>query len=112
MKNLGALRHRITFESPAYAKDSYGQAIASWTVETGAWAEISPLSAGRDTGVREAVIAGEEAAIDMVKARLRPVTGITPAWRFTWNGSTYDIKGLHLNNLGDELVIYAQVQRG
>lgn len=82
---IGALRHRLTLESPTRVSDGGGGALRTWAVVADIWAAIDPHR-GTETVVAEA-IAGRVAS--MIHIRYR--SGVTPDMRFRQDTRIFEI---------------------
>ena len=81
----GRLRHRITIQEPVTARNSYGEAITTWTAVATVWASVEPLS-GRE------FFAAEHVQSEVThRVRMRWQSGITPDMRVLFDGRVLTI---------------------
>ncbi len=83
---LGALRHRVTIETPVRIADAGGGAEIDWQAVAAVWAEIQPKS-GRE--VFESDQLGGRVTHDV---RLRFRDGVTPKMRILHAGRLFDVR--------------------
>lgn len=84
-------RHKITIESPTETKDTYGDAIPTWSTHAIRHAVVVPLSG------REYFYAQQNNAERMTRFRVRydeKTKAITPKMRVSYNGRTFDIQSV------------------
>ena len=86
MIQAGRLRHRVTLQSKAATRDSYGGETITWVDLATVWAECLPL-----TG-REFLAARAEVAETLIKIRIRWRADVSTTCRAVWEGNTYDIE--------------------
>jgi len=85
LTDIGALRERLTLESPSRAEDGGGGAVVTWTTVADVWAAVRPISG--DERLRH----------DAVTARvthevwIRHRGDVVPAMRFTSGPRILDI---------------------
>lgn len=85
----GTLRHRVTVEHRAEARDSYGGVTAAWSVfASSVPAAILPIS-GREFFAAEANQAEVTAKIVM-----RDLAGLLPSMRIIHDGKQYNIRAI------------------
>lgn len=82
----GRLRHRLDFESPNTAVDSYGEAtLEPWTLSTILWGSLEPLSG------RELIAAQQAQAETTHRVRVRYEADIVPTMRISYGGRYFQI---------------------
>lgn len=88
MIDAGRLRHRVTIQYPADARDSFGAPEIDWETFAVVWAAIEPLSA------REFVSAQAEQSKVVGRITIRKLAGIDADMRIEHNGEIYNIEGI------------------
>jgi SPP1 family predicted phage head-tail adaptor len=82
---IGALRHRVTLETPVRSADGGGGATVAWTAVAELWASIVPMR-----GV-ETVVADQLAGQVSHAITVRHRAGLVPAMRFRLASRTFEI---------------------
>ena len=85
---VGGMRHRITLERQQTTQDSVGQTVDTWTTLRKVWAKIKPL------GAREFYAQSGEHAQITHEVYVRHGVGATAADRISYDGRTFDIRGV------------------
>lgn len=87
----GLLRHQVTLQSPAGARDAVGERITTWTDVATVWARIQPLSA------RELFAAAQAHAATTHRVTIRhsiDVAAIDAAWRVQFGSRVFVVDGV------------------
>jgi SPP1 family predicted phage head-tail adaptor len=96
---LGAMRHRVTIETPVRTGDEAGGAVITWQPVATVWAEIQPKS-GRE--IFESDQLGGRITHDV---RMRYRDGVTPKMRIFHSGRLFDIRNVvNVSERGEWLV--------
>jgi len=84
---IGPLKKRVAIRSAATERDSFGQAIATWSTDATVWASIEPLSG------RELVSAQQQHAetTHRVRMRYQVNTTVTAAKRLLYDSRVFEI---------------------
>lgn len=97
--NAGALRHRITLQSPPTGRGGMGQRTGAWVDEATVWADAQPL------GSRELLAAGQVNSEISVRFRIRWRAGVLPSWRVLWRGVPHAIVGDPIDVKGERVAL-------
>lgn len=81
----GTLRHRVTLQDRAKARDDLGAEIIVWVDIATVWGAVEPIS-GREFFDAQALNAEVTTLI-----RIRYLNGVVPTMRVAWSGHTYNI---------------------
>ena len=85
---IGAMRHRITIETPTRVSDGMGGATITWATHATAWSKVEPMSANQVFWARHL-----EHRVTH-KITLRYVAGITSDMRVSFESRIFHIKGI------------------
>jgi SPP1 family predicted phage head-tail adaptor len=85
MIDAAALRHKITLQSVAQARDSVGGITETVTTHAVTWAKIEGLSS------REFWDAKAVQAENSLRFTIRLMSGVTAQMRVSWDGRTFEI---------------------
>ena len=85
MIKAGAMRERITVESPEEARNTLGEATLSWATYAIVWASVDGLSS------REMLQAQQANAVASHKVRIRFLQGLSHTHRLVWRGRVMEI---------------------
>lgn len=99
MIRSGALRHRLVIQQTTDTRDSFGQAIESWTTFATVWGSLEPL------GGRERFLAAQTHAEATYRSRIRFLEGITPKMRISHGGKVFNITHIADDGRRRELVL-------
>ena len=105
----GKFRHLISLEQQVLgAVNEFGERLQTWVTIQSVWADVSPISPTRMTGVKEALLGGADTDSDIYTVTLYPVAGLTAGtWRFQYNGRTYDVLAARRTNDDATMMIFA-----
>lgn len=81
----GKLRHRVTIQSKAATRDTYGEEVIIWTTVATVWAAVEPLQG------REYLEARQVTAEVSTRIIIRRRSGILPEMRAVYGSRIYDI---------------------
>jgi head-tail adaptor len=102
---LGALRHRIAWETPTRTPDGHGGASLTWTHQADLWAAIT-TPAGTEIDQSDAIVGRMRWRIIVRAGR-----DIAPSHRMRWGRHTLDVRAVRRLDEGDtHLVIDALEQ--
>lgn len=88
-QRIGNLREFVTLEEyDASGDDGYGNPVVVWIPHGPLHARVEPVK-----GV-ETIIAGGLAAVDTILVHIRHRSDVTPAWRLTYAGNTYNVRSV------------------
>jgi SPP1 family predicted phage head-tail adaptor len=82
---IGALRHRLTLQSPSRADDGGGGAVVTWQTVAELWAAVRPISG--DERLRADAVSGRITHEVWIRHR----ADVVPAMRFTDGARTLEI---------------------
>lgn len=85
---IGSLRKRLAFQTRTRTEDGSGGFSASWATSMTLWGSVEPKSA------RERFFADKTEHNITHKITVRARTDITSEMRITWNGRTFQIRGV------------------
>lgn len=74
----GAMRHRITVETPSDVRNSVGETSQTWAVFATRWANVQPITYSEQT--RRGQIGGSTS----YQVNLRYLAGLTASMRLVW----------------------------
>ncbi len=92
----GKLRHRITIQQAAIARDGFGAEVKTWSTFATVWAQIE-TSSGTETIEQQ-----QAAALRSHTITLRYRSGLKPSMRAQWAGRTFEILAVVDDNLKRE----------
>lgn len=102
----GALRHQLTFESPAAAtQNAYGEKLSgTWTEQGTVWGAVSPL-AGREL---EHARQTHATVTHRIVVRYHATLAFTPTWRVKFGSRYFGIESvLKTGEINHEIVMLA-----
>ena len=104
MIDPGKLRERVTVQQSSAARNSFGEAVLSWSDFATVWASVEGVSA------REALAAGQQDVTITHRVRLRYLPGLTQRDRFSWRSRTLNIVSLlEYGNRSEHVAICEEV---
>lgn len=103
----GALRHRVSIQTPNEIQDSTGALVTTWTELIETWAEVLPATGSERWIQNMDQRVAERSA--QVRLRYRDDVTITEQCRIVWGAHTYNIRSIG-NRLGRnrELVLLCE----
>ena len=87
--NPGKLRHRVTVQRPTQSKNAAGGVTVTYADECKRWAFVKPMT-GREIMRAQQTIALMPYDVELNRA----VPGMTPDWRFVWDGKNLNVKNI------------------
>lgn len=88
MRDVGALRERVTVQIASGSTNTLGESVLSWSNSTAVWASVEGVSAS------ESLAAGQQEVSVTHRVRMRYLPGLTQNMRFSWRSRTLDIVSL------------------
>lgn len=108
----GKFRHLIALEQQVLAApNGFGERVRSWVaVPPSVWADVTPISPTRMTGVKELLLGGADVDTDLYTITLYPIEGMTAGkWRFQYRGRLYDILAARQLNDDSTMTFFASL---
>lgn len=99
MIRSGRLRHRLTLQSKVETRNSYGEAVISWTTQKVVWGAIEPLAGSEYLAQQQLQ---SEVAVRIV---IRYYSGVDTTWRVQSGGKTYAIESVINENERDRTLV-------
>lgn len=81
----GKLRHRIAIERKTEARDSFGDAVPTWSLLANVWAEILAVAG------REEVLSAQHREVGQWRIRIRKRADMNGTLRVVHDGTVYDV---------------------
>jgi len=88
MDAIGAMRARLSLESPARTADDLGGATLSWTAQGDVWAEIESAGAGQGANYDTAP------SLAAYRVRINRRDDVRAGWRALWGDRVLRITGV------------------
>lgn len=86
---VARLRHRLTLLRPVTTEDSLGGRSTTYTPLAGVWGEVIPLNQ------HERLLGERNVHQVSHRVRIRWREGVEAGQRMTYNGRTFDVKGVY-----------------
>jgi len=86
--SIGALRARVTLQSPVRVADEIGGAAIAWMDQGEVWAEIEATSAGENAAFDAA------GAVTSFRVTINHRADVRAGWRIAWNERVLRITGI------------------
>lgn len=87
-QKVGAMRERVTIQSPPTSDDGMGGVSGSWVDVATVFAQVAPLSG------RERLQADNMQSEVMWRITIRHRTDIAAGMRAIWNGQTFNVRSI------------------
>lgn len=86
----GNLRHRLALQSYTATQDAYGAETKTWATQRTVWGSVEPLTGREYLEAR----ATTQTVTHRIRVRCQPDLTVTPTWRVSWDGRTFDIESV------------------
>jgi len=100
----GMLRHRLALQSYTATQNEFGEEVKAWATQRTVWGSVEPLTGREYLEAR----ATTQTVTHRIRIRHQPDLTVTPTWRVSWDGRTFDVESvLNTGERDKELVLMA-----
>jgi SPP1 family predicted phage head-tail adaptor len=95
----GELRQSITIQQATISRNSFGEAVNTWSTVATVWAKVEMVSGTEKVDLQYA------SALLTHKVTIRALAGVVAKMRIAWHSRLFDINAVLDDNVGRQMVL-------